>query len=100
MPEDLHGGFVARYRRVRPSPGTLQDDREAAKAMEEFTDGIVHMVSSEDWLTLQQVVEEAERYNSHWVNEQEHFMTDPLAISEALSALIQYGYVEMSVSPA
>ena len=71
---------------------------ERREAANQATDGVIHMLNSHRWMTLEEVVAEAEQYNR--VNDGPFdvpFETDRLKVAECLAALCGYGLVEVRI---
>lgn len=83
-----------KYARI-PTPhfgDTLQDAREA---VHEITGGIVHMLSSGVWMTLDEIAADSQQYNEQFPDDGK-FETDKLVLAEYMALLVSVGMAVVS----
>ena len=69
---------------------TLDDAR---KVVHEQTEGIVHMLNPDEWLTIEEIANESRAYNKQWKHECGTFETDHLKLAEYMALLVSVGLV-------
>lgn len=79
------------YRRSKPKEGL----ERLAEAVNQATGGIVHLLRSDRWLSLDRVVMEARKYNIQFG--EVAFETDPTALAQQLGCLIAVGLAEVTM---
>lgn len=85
-----------RNRRFEIGQSTLN---AAQDAVHEQTDGIIHMLRPDKWLSLEEIARESRIYNT--INNGPYdgkFETDPLKLAENMVLLVSVGMISVSYS--
>ena len=84
---------MIRYIRLRSDRyGDTLDD--ARKTVHDQTEGIIHMLNPDKWLSIEEIADESRAYNKQWkVDECGTFETDHLKLAECMALLVSVGLV-------
>ena len=87
-----------KYLRVMPDSSRSDDVRRVQEDANQRTGGIIHMMDSTKWMTLEEIALESSKYNEDW--HEEAFTTDLLTISQCISVLVDVGLARASLEGA
>lgn len=87
-----------KYLRVIPSVTTQDDMVRSQEDANQRTGGVIHMMDSTKWMTLDEIALESSKYNEDW--HEEAFTTDLLTISQCISVLVDVGLARASLEGA